>query len=423
MKNIHLTVLLVLLIAPLSAVDIELDVYSDIYWNIEPSEEIEVLRNQYFIQPAFSGYHDDSGLEWHLRTNFYYQLYDEPQVIAWQDIIDEAYLFLPIGPFDISLGQKYHFLGFSDVYSSLNSINGNRRKQFSMTQSYLNRQSDLMLHIQYYPTFEDSIEFIYIPFSRPDTERQDRVSLQSENINAQVNLEHQPYLTDQLHNFYVVYNRYSFAFDIQFLYAWYIDHTPDFNLTDLQLNGSVWEGEIENQYNRKQTLGLAVSTSVSKWAFSQEVALNITDNWDGKNEGHQFSDISANSQIQTNLPGNILSQFMLIYQHLIHFEQADYVETHLAEEIQTFHQQPVQNILFLVGHFERNFLRDKLKTELNVAYFFSPEILFAPELAYFFNDYLSLETGADITMGSPTAMDLRRNNIDDNLYLRLKYLY
>jgi hypothetical protein len=77
----------------------------------------------------------------------------------------------------------------------------------------------------------------------------------------------------------------------------------------------------------------------------------------------------------------------------------------------------------MVGHFERAFLRERLKTQLNVGYFFSPELYFAPRLTYSITDFWTLEGGADITLGDPPDDDLRRNPTNDNFYVRLLYRY
>jgi hypothetical protein len=95
----------------------------------------------------------------------------------------------------------------------------------------------------------------------------------------------------------------------------------------------------------------------------------------------------------------------------------------LSEEIRNFHAQPYRHIAFAVSHFERSFLREKLKAQLNVGFFFSPRVYLAPRLAYALTDYWIAETGADITLGEPPDYDLRRNPSDDNFYVRLLYRY
>ena len=129
-----------------------------------------------------------------------------------------------------------------------------------------------------------------------------------------------------------------------------------------------------------------------------------------------------------NLPGNILSQYSVVYAYFINHDRHDpggdpTASSYLAREIQGFHTQPRQQIAFLVAHFERAFLREKLKTVLNVGFFFSPEVYFGPSLAYALSDYWQLQAGADLRLGSPPSADLRRNPTNDNAYLRLLYRY
>ncbi|RLW70345.1 MAG: hypothetical protein B6D68_00945 [spirochete symbiont of Stewartia floridana] len=127
-----------------------------------------------------------------------------------------------------------------------------------------------------------------------------------------------------------------------------------------------------------------------------------------------------------NLPWNILSQFSLVYSFFPNFGNHDAgydgdASAYLARQVQEFHSQPRRHIAYLIGHFEKSFLREKLKTTLNIGFFFSPKIYFGPRLSYNITDYWQFEAGADITLLDPPDLDLRRNDSNDNFYIRLVF--
>lgn len=428
MKKV-LFVFLCLAMLPLAALEFELISFADYYGGIEPNMDYENLRARLFLRPTIQGYHNNSGLEFHLSGDFYYQPIGEPLIINPMDILQEAYLFLPLGNWDISLGQKFVSYGHSDIFSIFNRVNSQDRTLFSMDDSYNSRRSDLMLHLAYYPSFEDSIEFIYIPVPRADKERNEVVPISHSNWTIDADLTGQDYLLENMHSFYMVYSRYGSNWDIQAFYGYYTNQTADFDLS--LVNEAVDEslsGEIGLEYNRIHTMGIAYTTQLGSIALSQEIGANITTDLDGTDMGVRNSDISVNTQIQGVLPGNMLSQLMIVYQHIINHPEVDSSfssenQEFLSEQIYGFHTQPRHNIALIVGHTEKNFLRDRLKTAINVGFFFSPNILLQPKVSFAINDNLQFITGADYILGEPTDLQLRRNAANDNYYLRLEYRY
>ena len=394
----------------------------DYYGGIEPAEGYENLRSQVYMSPYFNGYSDKSGLEWTFSARLWTRIEGEPASIDPYDILDEAYLFLPSGNFDFILGQKLITYGFADIYGPMNALHSKNSAPLSLDERYDNRRADPLFQVKYYPTFSDTLEFTYVPVTRPDKEQAGDVYL--DDTKDTVVWSDDPYITDKLHSFFFCYSRYGEKMDWQFLYGNYIENTPDFSFSSVD-TGSV--STINPVYNRKQTIGIAYSTGLGNTTLSQDIALNITQDWDGTDMGAQNSDITVNTQILASLPGNIMSQTSIVYSYFVnHGGHVDGVDSnasdYLSEQIQVFHNQPLQHIAFIVEHLEKSFFREKLKAQLNAALLW-PNVYVAPRAAFSITDYWAFETGADITLSDPPDQDLRRNPTDDNYYVRIIYRY
>ena len=409
--------------ASLSAQEFRFVTFYDYYAGIEPEEGYENLRTRLFMQPRFSGFNEKLNFEWVLSGRLWVQPIGEQYAVDAEDILYEAYVLFPFEKFDLSLGQKFLTYGFADVYGPLNAAHSENRVLLSLDEGYDKRRPDPLVQLRYYPTFEDRVEVAYVPLTRPDGEQSDPVELPESGDT--VVWSDEEYLTETPHSVFFTYTRYGLKADLQLFYAWYVEQTPDFEVPETE---SAVSSDIVPVYNRKQTFGAAYSTRIADSTLSQDFAFNLTEDLDGTDIGGQNSDITVNTQLLTNLPANILGQFTLVYSYFIKHDNHDQgsdpeAADYLASEIQGFHTQPLQHIAFLVGHFERAFLRERLKTQLNVGFFFSPEIYFAPRFAYSITDYWAFEGGADITLGDPPGVDLRRNPSNDNFYVRLVYRY
>ncbi len=401
--------------------------FADYYGGIEAAEGYKNLRSRIFMRPEFSGSLLDSSMDWVLSGTLWTQPLKrnkDPYAIEHWDILHQAYVKIPFSKVDFTLGQKLVTYGFADVYGPLNVLHSTNAAPLSLDESYDSRRPDPMAQVRFYPTFEDTIEVTYVPVTRPDKERVDNVELSKTGDTVQ--WTRHPYLTKphQLHSVFVNYNRYGNAADFQLFYGWYTEHTPDFRIDTVD-----WDTPslIKPVYRKKHTLGGAYSTRVGDWTLSQDIAFSLAADYLGRDPGAQNSDLTVNTQVLMNLPGNVLSQFSLVYSYFPYHgnyksegdrKAADY----LAEEIQGFHTQPLPHIAFLVAHFEKAFLREKLKAQLNAALIF-PNVYLGPRLAYSLSDHLTLRTGADYTTGRPSRKDLRRNPANDNYYIRLVYSY
>ena len=407
--------------ASLEAQNFEFVSFIDYYGGIETSIGYENLRTRLFMRPGFFGTDDWSGLEWKISANLWAQPFfgESANIDPW-DILDEAYLMLPFNFFDITLGNTILTYGFADVYGPLNTAHSTNRIAYSLAGGFDGRRPDPVVRLRFYPSFEDTIELSYVPVTRPDRERPDNVSLPG---GRRVEWDRRPYITDpeNLHSFFVNYSRYGEKVDLQFLYAWYTDQTPDFAVPETTGAGA---SVIRPVYRKKHTFGFAYSTRIWNMTLSQDFAFDLTHdlthNLKGSDIGAQKSGFIVNTQLLVNLPWNILSQYSLVYGFFIHHNDH---QSGPAGEIQSFHNQPRRHIAFIAAHFERSFLRNKLKAELNLGFFFSPNIFIGPSIAFALSDHWQVAAGADIRLGDPPDAHLRRNPSNDNFYVRLLFRY
>lgn len=418
-------VLCLIAASPLSAQNFSFVSFADYYGGIEPSEGYQNLRSRIFMRPTFGGVDDNTGFEWRLSANLWAQPFGEPMSINPWDIPHESYFLLPFNYFDITLGQKIITYGFADISGPLNAPHSTNEAIYSLDESFDRRRPDPLLQVRLYPTFADTIELTYVPITRPDRERQGPISLPGSNDTVEWGPD--SYITDpsSLHSIFAHYSHYGEKVDLQFFYGWYTEHKPDFIIPETT---STAASIIRPVYRKKHTFGFAYSLKLWAMTLSQDFAFNLTEDLQGSDIGGQNSDITVNTQLLAKLPWNILSQYSLIYSffpnHNKHSAGSDgEASSYLAKEVQTFHTQPLQHIAYIIAHFEKPFLREKMKAALNVGFFFSPEIYLGPRISYNISDYWQIEVGADITLLDPPDSDLRRNDSNDNYYVRLLFRY
>ncbi|THB68972.1 MAG: hypothetical protein D6B26_00025 [Spirochaetaceae bacterium] len=405
----------------LSAQEFRFTTFVDYYAGIEPTLGYQNLRSRIYMAPEFYGVHDASGIEWKLSAKMWVQPLGERSVVDLSDILDEAYLLFPLGKLEIILGQKLLTYGFADIFGPLNVMHRTNRAPLSLDDGFEGRFPDPMVNIRFFPTFEDSLSLSYVPITRSDMERLGPVALPD--TQDQVVWDQQTWLLDNPHSIFFNYSRYGEKFDMQVFYGWYTENTPDFQIETVDADVPV---VIEPVYNKKHTLGVAYATRIIGGTLSQDIAFNLTSDLAGTDIGAQNSDLTVNTQYLTYLPGGVLSQFTLVYSWFPNHNGHDpgddpQAAEYLAHEVQTFHTQPLEHIAFIVGHFERAFLRERLKTQLNVGFFFSPKLYIAPRLDFALNDHWTIAGGADINLFEPASEDLRRNPSNDNVYVRLLF--
>lgn len=417
--------------AAVMADEFRLTAVADYFGGVEPTAGYESLRSRIFLRPWFSGAVPGTELRWQLSANLWVQPIAGPEGVSGYavepaDILDEAWLYLPMGAFDLSLGQKPVAYGFADVFGPLNVVNAANRVPLSLDEPFDSRLPSPLAQLQFYPDFDSTVELVYIPFMRPDRERLGDVLLSG--LGDTVRWRRDAFILDNPHSLFLRYSRYGERVDFQLLYGWYADQTPDF-IRPAALNATPGgEYDIETVYAKRHIFGGAYAFKLGSGTFSQDLAFKLTGDLDGSDPGERNSELTVNTQYLANLPFGVLSQFSLVYAHFINHGKHELMPgddtaslDYFAQAVQGFHTQPLQNIAFIVAHFERQFMRERLKAELNVGFFFSPELYLAPRLSYQLNDNWSAAGGADINLGDPPDAALRRNPNDDNFYLRLVF--
>lgn len=405
--------LLILLVAPVPGFSQEfrLLTFTDYYGQIEPTTDYDNLRQRTYIRPEFTmdfldymGYFNVSG-------EFYYDFFSSEDIPNFENILREFYFSFYPDWGDITIGQKLINKGKVDVFSPLNAFNGSYRELLSLDEPYQSKRGDLQLEASYYINDENSIELLYIPFPRPDYQGKGELDFIADGSNYTLNKGSAPYLFTPSHSLFLTYNYYGYNFDIQGAYYNYIEQGYNYSL-------DYSNSEIDKIYNRVHTIGGAISTSISSFSLVEEVAFNLTEDFDGNEPGIKNSDITFNTQLTRTLFGRTYAQVNMVYQHVFNYDKGD---SELEEAINDVHLQPTDNILFFIFHLHDSFLREKLYLALNAGFFFSTDVYVAPRASYRIKDNLIIETGADIYTGEYENKLLEEHLGGDNFYIRLKF--
>ena len=401
--------------------------FADYYGGREPTGSYENLRGRIYLQPQVSTGLFHTPAELTLSANLWYQPLGSESFTTLENILREAYIAFPSGNFDFALGQKFASFGFTDIYSPLNVINGTDATIYSLDDAVNGKRPDGMFQVEYYPNFNDTLEMIYIPFPRASYDPEAEKTVEEGSTAVTVNREYTPYLTDNAHSLFLRYYHFADNFDLQIVYAWYIDRTTGFDLSDLEDSGSILTGEIDTLYNRVNLFGAGISTALGETILSEDLAFSLTEDPDGSDPGIQETSLTANTQISGSILNGTFAQLNIIYQYFFNYQnlQDKYtsaIYSYMIDSINDFSIQPRQHIAFAVAHLHRSFLRDKLYLGINTALLY-PDIYLAPRIAYALSDRIRLETGADINTGKAENNPLTGRDETDNFYIRLKCEY
>ena len=429
MKKILFSFLLICAAFTAAAADFEGILFADYYGGIEPTTGYENLRGRLYYQPTLSGSLFDYAMDYELSANLYYDFLDGNGAVAPENLLREAYVYIPFETIDLSIGQKFVAPGLVDIYSPLNCVNGEYANKLSLDDPFEGKRADALIQASWYPTYDDTIELIYVPFPRPDYEPTPTVSLSKDHITTDVVFDAEPYMFSNAHSVYLNYYHYGMDYDLQLSYGYYTDQTPGFDLTDASWDTTDLTGTIDTNYTRNHMIGGAFSTNIAGIALTEELALNLTEDFAGTDIGVRNSDITLVSQVLGSLPGGFMTQLDIVYQYIINFDawkdSPTYntsVDTLLAEEFNNYFTQPMQHVAFAILHIQNSFFHDRLAVSLNAGYL-HPQVYLAPKVSYALTEKLQLILGGDIKTGDPSDLQLARGNQDDNFYVRVKYEY
>lgn len=386
--------------------------FTDYFGQIEPSTDYESVRQRNYIRPEFSTHILDYLGYFTISGEIYYDYFNDNEMPDPWNILRECYFSFYPSWGDIILGQKYTNKGKVDVFSPLNTFNASYKELFSLDEPYQSKRPDLQLEVNYYLTDESSLEVVYIPFPRPDYQSPGDLSFEADNGTYKLDKDSTPYLTGDPHSVFLTYNYYGYNFDLQGLYSFYTEQAYNYDLKNLS------NGEISKEYNKVHTFGGAISTSIYEFGIVEEIAFNLTEDFNGNKSGVKNSDITLNTQLTKTLFGRTYGQINMVYQHVFNYKKAS---NDLEEAVYDAQLQPTDNILFLIGHLHDSFLREKLYLALNIGFFFSPDVYIAPRCNYKINDFLTLESGLDIYTGKYESKLLEEHLGGDTFFLRIKY--
>ncbi len=401
--------------------------FADYYGNIEESRGYETLRGRLYFQPRFQAGLFDGRADLTVSANLWYQPIGEDSLVAVENILREAYLWIPAGNFDFSIGQKFAAFGFADAYSPLNVINSSDQTIFSLDDTTDGRRPDGMVQIEYYPNFSDTLELIYVPFPRGDYDPYAEESIQGETYNLDLNRAEKAYLTEKPHSLFARYYHFSDNFDLQLVYAWFTEQTPGYDFSATSTDSGTVAGVLEEVYYRNNLFGAGISTAAGDTILSEDLAFTLTSDREGKDPGIANSSITANTQITGTVLNGTFAQVNIVYQYFLNFgQEEDFYGNPLYRDLISQYNslviQPQEQIAFLVAHLHRYFLREKLYLGLNAGLFY-PRIYLAPRIEYALSDRMRLEAGADINTGEADNNVFTGKDEADNFYLRVKYEY
>lgn len=425
MKRIYLILILIISLS-INAKEFRLLLFSDYYGEIEADNKFDSLRQRTYIRPEFSMDILEYMGSFTLSAEYYYDLFAEESIPNPFNILREFYFNFYLPSANITIGQKYTNKGKVDVYSPLNLYNASYRELLSMDESYQNKRADLQLEVKYYLNDENSIELVYIPFPRPDYQGIEDLEIDKGTLFFTLDKRSNPYLyRDNSHSAYLTYSRYGFNWDIQLFYSNYIDREYDFDLSDLIETEGRLRGILKKEYNRANTFGAAFSTNIGSFALNEEIALNITEDFNGTKPGIKNSDLTINSQVTKTLFGEVTANVNLIYQYIFNYgrSETDFsseIEKELIGAINDVHLQPTDHIAVVVLHLHDYYLREKLYVGLNSALLY-PRIYIGPRINYKLKDYLTLETGIDYFTDKYENNTLEEDLGGDNFFIRIKY--
>ncbi len=422
-----ISVFLTLSLCAVPALDFEGTLFADYYGSIEPATGYESLRGRGYYQPRLYGSLFDYAMDYTISANLYYDAFGSPDYVAPENIIREAYIYIPLTEFDISIGQMFLTGGMNDISSPFNIINGDHIYKLSLDDPFEGKRADALVQVVYYPTYEDSIELVYVPFPRPDYEPLEPRTISGSDVDVTVDLSTDPYLLQNGHSLFLNYSHYGFEYDLQLHYGWYVDQTPSFDLSGLTDTGGTVTGTVTADYRRNHTLGISYGTSIQGITVAGEAAFNLTEDLAGTEIGIRNSDVTINAQVTGTLWGGTIAQLNVIYQYILNFN--NYPETFsatadaiLAGEFNTYFTQPMAHVAYAIAHLQNSFLHDKLAVSLNLGYL-HPNVYIAPRIGYTIADGFTVSAGADILTGNPSDMVLARGSLKDNFYVRVMYRY
>lgn len=440
MKRV-LLLLLSIITLNLVAMDLSLQLQTDYYGDLEPTTEYESLRSRLYMKPEISGMLFGYNLEYYLTANLYIQAFNDEIFVQPDNILREGFIGLHTSLFSLYIGQRFVNWGKVDFYSPMNIINPVNTTVLSLDNVDEGKLPVLMADLFINIGFNASLEVVYEPYLRTYYYPYEQLDIIIDNTYADVDAtfyhKEIAYLSEEAHSLFLAYNYWSYWFDLLLSYSFYIDQYPDFDLSAITHEFDdikpIIRGEAFNTYNRAHLIGIGFGMNLQDWGVDVESGLKITEDWDGTKIETKNSELVTNLQFNRTFFNNLFLQFNVIYRYIINFdatldiEYGSLINSYLKSEMKKRFLQPVESAVYIVNHIHRNFINDTLQLALNsgvgfpVNYIgsYDTEIYLAPRISYSLNDFVKIQSGADLYIQGEESGYLGRNTLKDNFYVRV----
>lgn len=421
--------------------DLSLQLQVDYYGDLEPTTDYENLRSRLYAKPELSGALLGYNLEYYLTANLYYQPIGDETFVQLDNILREVFIGMHTSLFSLYLGQRFVNWGKVDFYSPMNIINPVNTTVLSLDNPDEGKLPVLMADLFINLGFNASLEVVYEPYLRtyyyPDEQLDIKMNNSYVDVDATFYHKEIPYLSEEAHSLFLAYNYWSYWFDLLVSYSYFIDQYPDFDLSGITQEYDdtkpVIRGEAFNTYNRAHLIGIGFGMNLQDWGVDVESGLKITEDWDGTKVETKNSELVTNLQVNRTFFNNLFLQFNVIYRYIINFDatlDAEYsslIMSYLKSEMKERFLQPAESSVYIVNHIHRNFINDTLQLALNSGLGFpvnytgtyETEIYIAPRVSYSLNDFVKIQSGADLYVQGEEAGYLGRNSYKDNFYIRV----
>jgi hypothetical protein len=425
--------------------DFGLDAAADYYGLVDPSTLFTSARARLTVVPELSFKTDSRVFETRLSALLYLQAFEDSVVVEPGRILREAFVSLHIGMFDLFIGQRFVRWGKVDVMSPLNTVNHSDTTVLSLDDSFEGVLPDLMLQIQVYPSDLWYAEIVYVPFLSPDTISIEEAIIKDQfqipgttqiyDVDASfLNRAVEPF-TEWAHSLHLAVHLNSFWVDLTGVYSFYIDQSPDFDLSGIQesmvVEGSTTTSTISGTaypaHNRVHSLGLSAAFYLGDFLMSADAALKLTKDLDGTQmevkNGELFSVLQLERlffQNRLRAQANVFHRYILNYEATTVSDYSPVVEAYIKETVAGYLLQRPQSQTYVLLHGDARVLRERLSLAASIIYGIDEEVIFLmPRLSFQLTDFVTLGLGSDLWFGSEESEGLLGTSINnDNVYLR-----
>jgi hypothetical protein len=300
---------------------------------------------------------------------------------------------------------------------------------------------DVMAQVRIYPTGSLSIELIYAPFLQPnlfdieDIEIDEIRSLPGPvtyDIDAAFRDRRVPLFSEWAHSFYSAVHYSSYILDLIVSYSTFLDKNPDFDLSGVkeEISGTdhTITGTAYTAYNRVHNIGAGLSFYMGNFLVSADSAIKITKDWEGSvieiHNSELFSALQVErlfwNRVRAHL--NAYHRYVFNYDTPIESPYSPLIKNYIILVIDDYLLQHPQSQLYLLGHVDSHFFRERLLLGVNFVYGYTEKGYYlVPRVMYKATDRITFSAGADIWVKGNVYSFLGRNETRDNFFMRLQY--